>query len=80
MKYDREICIINFKSIMVIHTKEKKIKVFPIGRRQKQTFLSEINLCVKIQDGPPNIDILVSYIFDFLNTHHHLKSLIFNPP
>ena len=40
MKYDREICIISFKSIMVIHTKEKKIKVFPIGRRQKQTFLS----------------------------------------
>ena len=42
-------------------------------------FLLEINLFVNIQDGPPHIDILVSYIFDVFNTQRHQKSHIFNP-
>lgn len=85
MKYDRQICIrallpyTNYQ-ISVLNllwsyaqTKKKKLKVFPIGRRQKQMFLSQINLFVTIQDGPPNIDILVSYIFDVFNTPRHQK-------
>ena len=83
MKYDREICIrallpfrlpdVILKSILVIHKKKKKIKSFP--HRQK----SEANVSVNIQDGPPNIDILVIFFFDVFNSKRHQKSHIFNP-